>query len=229
MSTTDFGEHEIKPNFYDASARKIFPKYGIQSTFLPDPHTQPLYKYLEKIGFGSELAFTLASTWWTIRNWGKFDIILGWRNIFFVAIARVLLMRHKPYICMILYRLYNPDSSKWLVLLQCLFLKFVSKGCDLLLSVDREQSDFFERKLSRPYGRTAAFKYGIDCNWFEQFLMDFDKIPKQTAIFCPGSAYRDDNTLFNAISDLELEVKRFQLGNEKGEPALRRILVKLML
>lgn len=216
MSTTDFGKHEIKPNFYEACARKVFPEYGIQPHFLPDPRTQPLYRYLKKFRLGSGVASTLTIAWWTVRNRKKFDVILGWHGSgTIVAIIRALFCWRRPSICLILYRLYNPNCTKRKVYLKRFLLKLISNGCNILLAVDHKQAAFFERELDRLPGTTTAFRYGIDYEWFENYLKNFSKFSKRRYIFCPGSAYRNDTTLIKAISDMEVEVKRFQLRNER--------------
>jgi hypothetical protein len=220
MSLTGFVDIEIKPNFYDACARKVFPKHAIQSTFLPDPRQMKIFRYLKKLWIGDKVAELLSTTWWAIHNRKNFDVILGWHGSGdLLAIAGALFRWRKPRICLIYYRLYDPNSPKWLIFLKRFLLKFASKGCALLLSVDQKQAALFERELGRAPGTTSSFRYGIDYEWFEHYLKNFGNFPKQNTIFCPGSAYRDDTTLFNAISEMEVEVRRFKLSLESKRVA----------
>jgi glycosyltransferase involved in cell wall biosynthesis len=53
----------------------------------------------------------------------------------------------------------------------------------------------------------------VDTDWYDTRLRD-DRQPVVSAtIFCPGSAHRDETTFENAIRDLDVEARRYQLDS----------------
>jgi glycosyltransferase involved in cell wall biosynthesis len=207
---------EIKPNFYHACVKNVFPDFGIRARYLPILAGTPLFRVLRLFRLGEETASRLTTLWWVWRNRKSFDLIIGWHGSgLVVAFFRAIIGWRKPRLCLILYRLYNPDGPSWLLLAKKFLFRIASRGADYILSVDHGQASAFARELSRKPGTTLAFRYGLDYAWFKQYLEGKeDATFNAQRLFSPGSAYRDDKTLLSAISDLPVELWRTQLSGE---------------
>ncbi len=213
MCPRDYGE--LKPNFYHSCAEKIFPAHGIATRFVPNLRGALGFRVLRLLGVGERHALALATITWIFRHRKSFDIVIGWHgSAMLLAVLRAILGWKHLKLCLILYRLYNPDTSAPVALLKRGFLRIVSRGADFILSVDWGQAVSFAKVLRRERTTTLPFRYGVDYGWFADFSRKFSIGPRRNRIFCPGSAYRDDVTLRRAVSDLEIEVWRTRLGTE---------------
>lgn len=218
MCPRDFGE--LKPNFYHACAEKIFPAHGIVTRYVPDLRGSLGFRWLRLFGVSERYASAVATAGWIFRHRKSFDIILGWHgSALLLAVLRAVFGWKRPKLCLILYRLYNPGTPTLFTFVKRAFLRVASKGTDFVLSVDRSQAISFAKALRRKQVTTPPFRYGIDYEWFAGFVKIFNVTPRMNRIFCPGSAYRDDETLRRAVSDLEVEVWRTRLG---AEPDIQR-------
>jgi hypothetical protein len=161
---------------------------------------------------------TICVGWWLIRNGHRFDVIVGWATYGIIAaILRGILRWHNTRVCLILYRLFDPDSSGLANQLKRFILRMASSGADSLLTLDSLQAVSFAQILGRKPGTTQALTYGVDTDWYDIQLRDIQQRVSPATIFCPGSAYRDDRTLENAIRDLDVQVERYQLDNSGTE------------
>lgn len=213
MCTRDHGE--LKPNFYHACAEKIFPAYGITTRFVPDLRGSLACRWLRKFGIGERYALAIAAIGWILRHRKSFDIIVGWHgSALLLAFLRTFLRWERPRLCLILYRLYNPKTPTVFAFFKLAFLKVVSRGADYILSVDRSQAAYFARTLRRDRAKTIAFRYGVDYGWFTAFARNINAGQRRQRVFCPGGAYRDDETVRRAVSDLGIEVWRTRMGAE---------------
>ena len=208
--------HVEAPNFYKSCAEKVFPNFPVSTTFIPDLSRHPLFRFLTVIRVKKGLALTTCVIWWLIRNGYEFDVIVGWSNNGIIAaVLKKILHWRNTRICLILYRLPGQNSSGFANQLKRAILRIVSSGADLLLALDKMQAVSFGQILRRKSDTTRTLTYGVDTDWYDIRLRDIQQRVLPTTIFCPGSAYRDDGTLENAIRDLEVQVKRYQL-DESG-------------
>lgn len=205
--------HVDAPNFYRDCAEKVFPEFGVETTFLPNMRTHILFKLLTFLRIKDSSALTVVVIWWVFRNGHKFDIILGWvTNGVIAAILKDLMRWPRTRVCLILYKL--PDNKKrgFISVFKRLLISSTSRGADLLLALDTSQADSFAKIFGRKPGTTCPLTYGVDTEWYDSRVQDLPSNSSMT-IFCPGSAYRDDITLEKAVSNLNIWVKRFQLNN----------------
>lgn len=211
----DFGD--LKPNFYHACAEKILPAYGIVTRYVPDLRGSFGFRCLRLFGVSERYASAVATVGWIFRHRKSFDIILGWHgDALLLAVLRAIFRWERPRLCFILYRLYNPSTSTLFAFVKRVFLKIVSKNTDFVLSVDHSQAISFAKALRRQQATTLPFRYGVDYEWFADFVKVFNVTPRKNRIFCTGSAYRDDETFLKAVSDLDIEVWRTRSEGESG-------------
>jgi glycosyltransferase involved in cell wall biosynthesis len=203
---------ETKPEFYIECGKKVFHKYGIETSFLPDLRKQMVYRLLNAFKLNRHLCETLSANWWLIKNRKKYDVILGLHNADIYSVLKYIIKWRKPKLCMVLYRLYDPNSSPIKLFVKKTIVMLISRGCDLLLAVDKGQADYYHMILKRKAGTTDNFTYGVDYEWFKEYRNAINHNTNSGYIFYPGSADRDDDTLCNAIRELELVVKRYQIG-----------------
>jgi glycosyltransferase involved in cell wall biosynthesis len=112
---------------------------------------------------------------------------------------------------LILYRLYNPEGPRWKVALKRRIIAIASAWCELILTVAKDQATAFGLMLNRKPGTTQSFRYGVDVDFFNQLFEKKQATFKPRTIFCPGSAYRDEDVLLQSISDLEIKVTQYML------------------
>jgi glycosyltransferase involved in cell wall biosynthesis len=160
------------------------------------------------------MALTLCVSWWLLRNGHKFDVIVGWiTNGIIAAVLKRILRWRNTRVCLILYRLPDEAAGGFANQLKRLVLRIASGGADTLLALDGSQAASFARILGRSAGTTGLLTYGVDTDWYDIRLRENPPATVPATIFCPGSAYRDETTFENAIRDLEVEAKRYQLDN----------------
>lgn len=206
--------HVVAPNFYKACAEKVFPGFGVETTFLPNLRTSLLFNFLKLFQIKSRSALTIAVAWWLLKNGHKFDVIMGWSTYGVIAaIIKKIIGWDKTSVCLILYKLPENKGQYFGRVLKKIVISKASLGAELLLSLDASQAKIFESLLNRKPGTTYPLVYGVDIDWYENLQRDFMK-KTPIAIFCPGNAHRDDATLIKSISELEVYVKRFKLCND---------------
>ncbi len=217
VCSRDFGD--LKPNFFHACAEKISPAYGIVTRYVPDLRGSLGFQWLRLFGVSERYASAVATIGWIFRHRKSFDIILGWHgSALLLAVLRAVFRWKRPRLCFIPYRLYNPSTPTLFAFAKRAFFRVVSKNTDFVLSVDHSQAISFAKTLRRQQATTLPFRYGIDYEWFVDYVKVFNVTPRKNRIFCTGSAYRDDETLLRAVSDLEIEVWRTR---SEGEPGIQ--------
>lgn len=206
--------HVRAPNFYRACVSEIFPPLGISATYLPDVRRGRLYRVLRRARLGASAAQLLAVAWWLVVSHRDFDVAVGWSTYgLLVAALRAVCRWRRPRTCVILYQLDLHRGSGLGAWLRERVLRLASRGCDLLLTLDREQADHFQHALGRRSGTTVALRYGVAANWYDQ---QRERIAVSAhanrRVFCPGGAHRDERTMREAVADLDVEVDRYQLA-----------------
>ena len=208
--------HVEAPNFYRSCAEQIFPKYGIETTFLPNLREHLFFRLLLFVKVKEFHALTASIAWWIFCNGHRFDIIVGWvSNGIIAALLKFFLPWRRTRVCLILYKLPNDNQRGLMVSIKKLVINIASRGADLLLALDKTQADFFAKTLCRKKETTQALRYGIDTNWYDIIVQHQRPRTTTRSIFCPGSAYRDDKTLELAIIDLDVHVNKFQLDKSR--------------
>ena len=200
------------PNFYQSCADKVFPKFSLNVSFLPNFQNLLLYKFLTVINFNTDKAWDICVFFWLAKNGHKYDIILGWLTGGIMAgILKILLKWKSTKVCLILYKVSKPNPKELIKLIKYFILRISSKGSDMVLALDTEQAKSFANSLGRNRENTKTQKYGIDTSWYDKKIkkMPIKVIPR--TIFCPGSANRNDDLLKAAVKDLAVSVKRYQL------------------
>lgn len=206
--------HVSAPNFYKSCAEKVFPELSVSTTFIPDLRVRPLFRLLTLIRIKQGLALSICVGWWLIWNGHKFDVIVGWvTNGIIAAVLKRILRWRNTRVCLILYRLSGQNSRGFANRVKRFILRMASSGADTLLALDSLQAVSFSQILGRRPGTTQALTYGVDTDWYDTPLRDVQRKVLPATIFFPGSAYRDDSALENAVRDLDVQVKRYQLDN----------------
>lgn len=207
------------PNFYRSCAEKVFPRFSVETTYLPNMRQRRLFQWLCALGLDESLVLMACTGLWVARHGRRFDLMVGWLGNGLVAagIKRLLHWRCTR-VCLLLYRLPSGNAHSLSAQVKWRLLRWASVGADHLLALDRQQAVDFAERLNRRPGTTSAISYGIDTQWYDDALTGRRPAPLANAIFSPGSADRDDITLNAAISDLEVTVMRYQLSGS----ALRR-------
>jgi hypothetical protein len=207
------------PNFYRRAIEHVFPKHGIETSFVPPG------KRRRREG-GPELASGLLGVVrallpvaiWVHRHRTQYDVVLGWQaNGLLVGLLRRIFHWRSPRVCVVLYAL--PGNGAGSASLKQRLVRYALGGCDLLLALDRQQAQGFEFALDRTPGTTRSLRYGVADDWYRdcgEVLGATDAASR--TIFCPGSAARDDVTLRAAVDDLDVVVERYQLA-----PGLARV------
>jgi hypothetical protein len=199
-------------NFYRACGEQIFPRFSVQTSFLPNLRESRLYRLTTFLGVKHSTALTFSVVWWLFLNGRRFDVIVGWiTNGIIAAILKSFLGWRSTGVCLILYRLFDGKERGIKPAFKRLVYRAASHGANLLLTLDRVQAESFARLLKRNPGSTRSLTYGVDTAWYDSRIETFLSPTKTATIFCPGSAYRDDSTLEQAVKDMDIHVKSFKL------------------
>ena len=200
------------PNFYRACGEQIFPRFSVETSFLPNLRESRLYRLIMFFGVQHSFALTFSVAWWLMLHGHKYDIIVGWlTNGLIAAILKSAFGWRSTNVCLILYRLFDSEERGVKPALKRLVYRAASHGANLLLTLDRFQAESFARLLKRNPGSTRSLTYGVDTTWYDSRIGSFPPQTPLATIFCPGSAYRDDTTLERAVSDIDVCVKSFRL------------------
>jgi hypothetical protein len=206
--------HISAPNFYKSCAEKVFPQFSVNTTFIPNLRDHFLFRLLVLIGVKQTLALSICVGCWLSWNGHKFDVIVGWvTNGIIVAVLKRILHWHDTRVCLILYHMSGQNSMGFANQVKRNILRFASNGADIVLALDSLQAVSFAQILRRRTDATHALTYGVDTDWYDIRLRSVRQKVLPATIFCPGSAFRDDRTLENAVRDLDVHVMRYQLDN----------------
>lgn len=213
----NFDHHEAEvenPNFYRSCAEKVFPKLSVSTSFLPDLARSLLYKVLILFKVDKGQAYNVCIFFWLIRYGHKYDVIVGWLTGGIIAgFLKGILRWHNTRVCLILYRVPAHNYSGIIDLIKKFVLRISSNGANRVLALDRLQAISFAEYLGREPDSTKALLYGIDTDWYDSRIMHTSQVVSPSTIFCPGSAHRDDSILENAVFDIDVCVKRYQLDD----------------
>ena len=200
------------PNFYRACGEKIFPRFSVETSFLPNLRGSLLFRISTYLGVKNSSALTLSLAWWLLLHGHKFDFIVGWiNNGIIAAILKSFLGWRSTGVCLILYRLFDSKERGIKPAFKRLIYRAASHGANLLLTLDKVQAESFASLLKRRPGSTRSLTYGVDTAWYDSRIETFSSPTQPATIFCPGSAYRDDSTLEQAVKDMDIHVKSFKL------------------
>ena len=99
------------PNFYRACGEQIFPRFSVETSFLPNLRESRLYRLTKLFGVKHSSALTFSVAWWLLLHGHKFDIIVGWiTNGIIAAILKSVFGWRSTDVCLILYRLFDSEE-----------------------------------------------------------------------------------------------------------------------
>jgi len=213
----NFDQYEAEvenPNFYRSCAEKVFPKLSVSTSFLPDLAKSLLYKILILFRVDKGQALDVCIFFWLIRYGHKYEVIVGWLTGGIIAsFLKGILRWRNTRVCLILYKMPTKNHSEIIYRVKHFILRISSKGADRIMTLDHLQAISFEKYLGRGPDSIKALVYGIDTDWYDNQLKNIPQIVFPPTVFCPGSAHRDDSVLENAVFDIDVCVKRYQLDD----------------